>query len=75
MRNKVPGRVLNVSKSGYYAWLKRLPSPRARDNARLEVAIQAAHVRTRASYEPERLQSGPERELPYLRDLIALAQS
>ena len=26
-------RVLNVSKSGFYAWLKRLVSPRAKQNA------------------------------------------
>lgn len=48
-------RVFEVSKSGYYTWLKRPPSPRAQDNARLEVAIKAAHVRTRQSYGPERL--------------------
>lgn len=48
-------RVLDVSKSGYYTWLKRPPSLRAQDNARLEVAIKAAHVRTRQSYGPERL--------------------
>ncbi len=48
-------RVFDVSKSGYYTWLKRPPSPRAQDNARLEVAIKAAHVRTRQSYGPERL--------------------
>jgi putative transposase len=33
------------------------PSPRAQENARLEVAIQAAHVRTRQTYGPERLQA------------------
>ena len=49
-------RVFDVCKSGYYAWLKRGPSPRAQDNARLEVAIKAAHVRTRESYGSERLQ-------------------
>jgi len=40
-------RVLDVSRSGYYAWRTRRPSKRAQENARLEVAIQAAHVRTR----------------------------
>lgn len=49
-------RGFEVSRSGYYAWLNRTPSKRARDNARLEVAIRAAHVRTRESYGPERLQ-------------------
>lgn len=48
-------RVLQVCKSGYYAWLKRGPSKRAQDDARLRVAIKAAHVRTRESYGPERL--------------------
>ena len=50
-------RVLDVSRSGYYAWRTRCPSKRAQENARLEVAIQAAHVRTRQTYGPERLQA------------------
>jgi putative transposase len=50
-------RVLEVSRSGYYAWQTRRPSKRAQENARLEVAIQAAHVRTRQTYGPERLQA------------------
>lgn len=48
-------RVLEVSKSGYHAFVSRLPSQRAQENARLEIAIKAAHVRTRESYGPERL--------------------
>ncbi|MDF0665978.1 MAG: IS3 family transposase [Nitrospira sp.] len=50
-------RVLEVSRSGYYAWQHRRPSKRAQENVRLEVAIQAAHVRTRHTYGPERLQA------------------
>ena len=50
-------RILTVSRSGYYAWRTRRPSKRAQENARLEVAIQAAHVRTRQTYGPERLQA------------------
>ena len=50
-------RVLDVSRSGYHAWRTRRPSKRAQENARLEVAIQAAHVRTRQTYRPERLQA------------------
>ncbi len=50
-------RVLEVSRSGYYAWRTRRPSKRAQENARLEVAIQATHVRTRQTYGPERLQA------------------
>jgi transposase InsO family protein len=50
-------RVLEVPRSGYYAWQHRRPSKRDQENARLEVAIQAAHVRTRQTYGPERLQA------------------
>ncbi|MDH5669958.1 MAG: IS3 family transposase [Nitrospira sp.] len=50
-------RVPEVSRSGYYAWRIRRPSKRAQENTRLEVAIQAAHVRTRQTYGPERLQA------------------
>ena len=49
-------RVLDVSASGYYAWLQRPPSKRAREEARLEVEIRAAHKRTRQTCGPERLQ-------------------
>lgn len=50
-------RVFGVSKSGYYAWRKRPPSKRSKENARLAIAIQAAHRRTRESYGPARLRS------------------
>ena len=49
-------RVLEVSESGYYAWLNRPVSPRKQVNSRLEAEIQAAHQRTRGTYGPERLQ-------------------
>jgi putative transposase len=49
-------RVLGVSRSGYYAWLVRPPSPRAREEGRLEIEIKAAHKRTRETCGPERLQ-------------------
>lgn len=49
-------RMLHVSPSGYYAWLTRQPSKRAREEARLEVEIKAAHTRTRGTFGPERLQ-------------------
>ena len=49
-------QVLNVSASGYYAWLKRPLSKWAREEARLEVEIRAAHKRTRQTYGAERLQ-------------------
>jgi putative transposase len=50
-------RILGVSESGYYAWRVRPLSPRAQENARLEVEIRAAHHRTRETCGPERLQS------------------
>ncbi len=49
-------RVLGVSPSGYYAWVKRPLSKRAREETRLEIEIKAAHKRTRQTYGPERLQ-------------------
>jgi transposase InsO family protein len=49
-------RVLEVSRSGYYAWLKRPPSKRAQEEGRLEAEIAAAHRRTRKTCGPERLQ-------------------
>ena len=52
----VMSRVLEVSASGYYAWLDRPLSRRAQEEARLEVEIRAAHKRTRQTYGPERLQ-------------------
>jgi putative transposase len=49
-------RVLEVSKSGYFAWTKRPLSKHAQDEARLEVEIRATHQRMRETYGPERLQ-------------------
>lgn len=49
-------RVLDVSASGYHAWLTREPSKRARKRERLKVAVQAAHRRTRQTYGAVRLQ-------------------
>jgi putative transposase len=49
-------RTLDVSASGYYAWIKRPPSRRSREESRLEVEIKASHKRTRQTCGPERLQ-------------------
>ena len=46
----------DVSVSGYHARDERPPSKRAQENARLAVAIRAAHQRTRQTYGAERLQ-------------------
>jgi len=49
-------QVLNVSASGYYAWLERPLSKWAREEARLEVEIRAVHKRTRQVCGAEKLQ-------------------
>ena len=43
-------RVLEVSTSGYYAWLKRLPSERERTDAELLVQIRRFHERSDGTY-------------------------
>ena len=49
-------RMLGVSCSGYYSWIDRPLSQRAQEEIRLELEIKAAHLRTRQTYGPERLQ-------------------
>jgi transposase InsO family protein len=49
-------RIMNVSASGYYAWIDRPPSKWSRQEARLELEIKAADNRTRNTYGAERLQ-------------------
>jgi len=49
-------RIMNVSASGYHAWLDRPLSKRSQEEMRLEVEIKAADKRTRQTYGPERLQ-------------------
>ena len=43
-------RLLGVSSSGYYAWVKRGPSRRAETDAALTMQIQAAHASSRGTY-------------------------
>lgn len=43
-------RVLGVSTSGYYAWLDRSPSARARVDAELTIQIQGIHGWSRGTY-------------------------
>jgi transposase InsO family protein len=52
---RVLTRVLEVSASDFYDWVDRSPSKRARENARLEIEIKAAHSRTRQTYGSLRL--------------------
>ena len=54
---EVMARVLEVSRSGFYAWLERPPSPHALEDERLKVAILAAPIKTRETYGAKRLQS------------------
>jgi len=49
-------RIFRVSSGGYYKWLIASPSRHAKEEARLEVEIRAAHTRTRQTFGPERLQ-------------------
>ncbi len=53
---EVMSRLFDVSRSGFYAWLKRSPSARQQEDERLKVAIKAAHVRSRETYGARRLQ-------------------
>jgi putative transposase len=43
-------RVLGVSPSGFYAWLEREPSQRAKQNAELTLEIHRIHDESRATY-------------------------
>ena len=43
-------KVLQVSRSGYYAWLRRPESQRAREDRRLTVHIKAIHKQSRGIY-------------------------
>ena len=49
-------RVLNISRSGYYAWLKRPPSKNTLENRILKLEIKVVHKRTRDTFGAERLQ-------------------
>jgi putative transposase len=48
-------RLFEGSHSGCYAWLKRPPSCRQREEARLKVEWRAAHQRSRETYGVRRL--------------------
>lgn len=49
--------VLGVSRSGYYAWRKRVPSPRSQANAMLGKAIETIFAHSRQSYGRYRVQA------------------
>ena len=50
-------RVLGVSTSGYYAWLKRPRSAREKSDAALVERMQAIHKRSRGTYGAPRIQA------------------
>ncbi len=43
-------RVLAVARSAFYAWRRRAPSPRAREDARLQITLAAVHRRSHQTY-------------------------
>ena len=48
-------RVLEVSTSGYYAWRKRGPSKREREDAMLQERMKAIHAKSRGTYGAPRI--------------------
>ncbi len=52
----VMAHVFAASRSGFYTWLKGIPSARAQEDERLKVAIRAAHTCSRETYGVRRLQ-------------------
>ena len=48
-------RMLSVSRAGYYAWRRRGPSARAQADVPLQVAVAAAHRRSRGTYGSPRI--------------------
>ena len=50
-------RLLDVSASGYYAWVKRRPSRRAAADAALIEEIRAAHAASHGTYGAPRVQA------------------
>jgi hypothetical protein len=44
------GRMLGVSRRGYYAWYERPPSRRSREDAALTERIAEIHLRSRETY-------------------------
>jgi len=43
-------RLLNVSRSGFYAWGEREPSARSRRDQQLAVKVAAVHAQSRGTY-------------------------
>ncbi len=52
---KLMCRVLEVSRSGYYAWCERGPSQRERADAALSKTIKSIHEQSRGTYGAPRI--------------------
>ena len=48
-------QVLEVSRSGYYAWLKRLPSQRTQEDEQLTNRIRTIYTRSKGTYGAARI--------------------
>ena len=48
-------RVMQVTRSGYYAWAKRWPSRRQREDGQLKARIRAIHTTSRGTYGSPRI--------------------
>lgn len=55
-------KVLEVSRSGYYAWDSRLPSPRAETRLRLKVEVKAVFEASKARYGSLKVTEGLEQK-------------
>ena len=56
-------RVLGVSTSGYYAWLKRAPSARSKANAELLEEIKKSHKKSDGTYGAPRIHADLPKEM------------
>ena len=54
---KLMARVLGVSRSGFYAWLTRVPSARSVSDEKMKPLIRIANKAGRGTYGPRRLQT------------------
>jgi putative transposase len=65
--------VLNVSRSGYYAFLHRQPSPRQQRREALVEQIRQSHVESRGTYGSPRVwEDLQEKQIPVCRNTVAL---
>ena len=64
--------ILKVSRSGYYAWARRPPSPAALRHARLVAEIRVVHGEGRATYgSPRVYQALKARDIPCSENTVA----